>query len=333
MWFFCTFNTNNLDYTAGYYEPYIDSSLNYFEPGYRLLNILSYKIGISFFAFRMIMMTIVLLLLGNSILAYAKRPISVLLLYLCFPYLVECVQIRNAMSTALIIFALRYLAWNNLKGVLIYIMYVIFAMSFHKSSIAYILFIFSYRNSLKNVWKFSLIIFGVEYILILKLGDQIIQWMYNLTGEGRLLYYMGLNEGRILGKGMLPFLSVGVVLLYLYRKNKLYNPRSIALTLSNMDIILFKTSIITLVFIPLYLIDGNYIRLCTFMLPTIYITIINFSVNCTTSRFRKLALNGYCGFLAIVLFVFYIGPLNQAMFEGVTKAIFYNNAIWEWLGR
>lgn len=331
MWFFCSFNTDNADYINGYYKPYMDSSYNFFEIGYRVLSILSYKVGINFFVFRMVLMTVFLLLIANSILAYSEKPLFIAMLFFCFPFLVECVQIRNAISMALIIYALRYLAWNNLKGLIIYIIFVITATLFHKSAVVYLLFILAYKNSIKTVWKFTFVIFTGSYLMILFFGDQVLHWLYELTGEYRLLYYMGLNEGRIFGKGMLPFLLVGLILFYLCSKSKVLFQTFKNVKMNKMDMLLLNVSVITLSFIPLYLIDGNYIRLCSFMLPVTYSTLINMAEYCNMSKFRKFAIYIFCICLSGILFVFYIGPLNYSMFEGVTKAVFYNNALWEWL--
>lgn len=325
LWFICCFNIDNADYVNGYYIPYIDIKKNHFELGYKLLNIFFNNLGISFFLFRMILMTVVLLLIGSSIKKYCKSPLMAMALYSIYPFLIQCVQIRNALSVSLVIFAIRFLATDTKKGMITFSFFVVLAMMVHKSAIVYLIFIFVCKKSVNKVIRITICIFTLEYIVLVKAGSVLLQWIYRITLDSRILFYMSLNEDRIWGKGMIPFFIIFFLLLIVYKcRQKSYDKK-----VDRFDDCLIKVSFLSMIFLPLYLLDGNYIRLCIYLLPLYYIVILNFSAHFTVVN--RIFLRGFLVLLTTVFFVFYIGPLNYKSFNEVTKAVISNNLVWEWL--
>lgn len=325
LWYICSFNTGNADYAGGYFIPYMDVNKNHFEIGYKITNIIFHSLGVNFFVFRMLLMTIVLLLVGHTILRYCKFPLAALSLFLIYPFFIQCVQIRNAISVALVLYAIRFLEQDTKKGLVYYAFFVAIAASFHKSAIFYLIFILVHKQSVSKIIKLSAGLFILEYIVLFKSGEIILQALYRLTGDGRILFYMELNNGRLWGRGMIPFmvLYLMMVLLYRYKKNYFRNERG------GHEDILLKVSVLSAVFIPLYLLDGNYIRLCIYMLPAYYIVLLNFSAS--MKLVNRTCLKGVYVLIAVVLFVSYIGPLNKKSFDEVTKAVLTNNLVLEWL--
>lgn len=327
MWFIIGFNTDNADYTLGYCVPYYDLSQNYFETGYRYLNILGRTCGLTFFQFRLILMTVMLLLLCNSIKKYARFPVFVTILYMIYPLLLQSVQIRNALAAAIVIYALRYLDEN--ERCYKYLFFVFLAGSIHNISLIYFLLVFTRKKTVSFVFKISGCIFIFLYIIIIFFQNKILSLLYFLLKDERVYLYANLNEQHLFIKSMLPYIIVGGLLLYIFIVKK---KRYIRLkNISSQDKTLLKASTLLLGFLPLFLIDGNYYRIWAFFLPVIYIAILNMNQYSGKLKNDKWIMRACCMTLAAGLFILDLSPYDPNGYEQVTKAVIQNNAILEWL--
>ena len=287
MWFIIGFNTDNADYTLGYCVPYYDLSQNYFEIGYRYLNILGRACGLTFFQFRLILMTVMLFLLCDSIKKYAHFPVFITILYMVYPFLLQSVQIRNALSASIVIYALRYL--DEGKPSYKYVILVFLAASIHKISLIYLFLVLVRRKDLSSIFKISGLLFTLLYIVIVFFKDKILSFLYLLLEDERIYFYANLNEQHILVKSMLPYMIVGILFFYLFIIKKQKNDKLKNIT--PLDKTLLKVSVALLGFLPLFLIDGNYYRIWAFFLPVIYMAILN--INNYTGKLK----NGLCAFV------------------------------------
>lgn len=327
MWFIIGFNTDNADYTLGYCVPYYDLSQNYFEIGYRYLNILGRVCGLTFFQFRLILMTVMLFLLCDSIKKYARFPVFITILYMVYPFLLQSVQIRNALSASIVIYALRYLdeSKKNYK----YIILVFLAASIHKISLIYLFLVLVRKKDLSSIFKISGLLFVLLYLAIVFFKNKILSFLYLFLKDERIYFYANLNEQHILVKSMLPYMIVGILFFYLFciKKQKHIKLKNI----TSFDKTLLKVSVALLGFLPLFLIDGNYYRIWAFFLPVIYTAILNINQYSGKLKNDKWIMRFCCIFLAIGLFILDLSPYDLNSYEQVTKAVTQNNAILEWL--
>lgn len=329
IWLIIGFNTDNVDYSTGYSEKYYDLSQNYFEIGFRSLNILGRALGMSFFQFRLVIMTIMLLLLRNSIKSYSESPVYVAFLYMIYPCLLQSVQIRNALASAIILYALRFLDEEKEHGCFKYVLLVLLGASIHKIVLIYLVLVFTKQIKIPNILKLSITIFTSLYLIIVFFQEKILHLLYILLKDDRLYIYAHLSEKHLFIKSMLPYIIVGILFCYLYnikhgKKQKLEN-------ITSLDKMLLKTSILTLSFLPLFLIDGNYFRIWAFFLPVIYTSLLNLNKYRGMFKNDKWIIQSCCLMLAMGLFFIDLSPYDPSGYINVTKAVMQNNALREWL--
>ena len=329
MWFIIGFNTDNADYTLGYCVPYYDLSQNYFETGYRYLNIPRKNLRVNIFSISFdfndsnVVFYYVIL-----IKKYARFPVFVTILYMIYPLLLQSVQIRNALAAAIVIYALRYLDQN--ERCYKYLFFVFLAGSIHNISLIYFLLVFTRKKTVSFVFKISGCIFIFLYIIIIFFQNKILSLLYFLLKDERVYLYANLNEQHLFIKSMLPYIIVGGLLLYIFIVKK---KRYIRLkNISSQDKTLFKSGLTLLLgFLPLFLIDGNYYRIWAFFLPVIYIAILNMNQYSGKLKNDKWIMRACCMTLAAGLFILDLSPYDPNGYEQVTKAVIQNNAILEWL--
>lgn len=125
--------------------------LDAFEPGYRFSNYLFSNMGFDFDQFRMIIFLICYLLIMSTIKRYTSKPNIVFSLYMIFPFCMDCIQIRNFIGSAIIIFALRYILDRD-QQLIKYIIGCCIASMFHSTMIIYLLYTIIYFDN-KNFSK------------------------------------------------------------------------------------------------------------------------------------------------------------------------------------
>lgn len=333
LWIICCFNTDNADY-GNYVMNYVaygtgDKSPLIFdlEPGFRTLCALFYRTGMSFFLFRLLYMTVFLCLMRNSILTYAKKPVIVLASFFVYPFLLQCVQMRNAMATAIVIFAIRFLFENTLKGKIRFLVFVLIGSLFHTSVLAYALLVLAAN---KNIFRTVAALIVIEIFSIILVIPGAMRILAVVLENRRFIKYDSGVPLLIVLKHMLPMLGLAVVLWYCYKSRK-----SIKLchTENRPDgKIIFNVAVLTLIYLPLISININFSRLYIFMLPVVYMAVTNISVE-KGSLIREdfVLLKLFCLVLACFYFVMLIGPGRGQEYENVTRAIFNNNFLLELL--
>lgn len=328
MWVINALNIFNVDYIDGYATPYYDVSKNYFEVGFKYLNILGAKFGLSFFQFRLIIVSLTLILLKKSIEYYTKKPALIVGFYFLYPFLLQCVQIRNAFSASIVLFAFRYLDGKHHKGVIKFVLFVLLASTIHKLSLIYIVFALTYKVSLKKITHIAIGYLILLWLLIYFFKSKIVFLLYKIISDERLLFYFDINNKRFLVKSMLPYLLIFIFLIWIslsIRKNKKNFHEK------EKNIILIKGCIAILSFLPLFLIDGNYFRIWAFLLPIIYCIIINSADYSREKLCNKKWRLLFCCVMAIGMFFIELGPYDPVSFENVTIGVLKNNLILEWL--
>ncbi len=121
----------------------------------------------SFYQFKGAITLIQLLLVSSTIKRYAKYPVFVLLLYMIYPFALNVCQMRNALATAIIIFALRFILSEDVKATrkigpftindLLYVLFVIIATGIHTVSLFWGVLLIAKKLSLKSTIIFTFV--------------------------------------------------------------------------------------------------------------------------------------------------------------------------------
>lgn len=143
-----SYEHNYLEIQSGYYD------IN-FEPGYQALAFLFSKIGFSFELFNFIIFTFGFSLIYITILQYSKRPNIILIMYASYPLFWDYIQVRNFLSSAILIYGIRFIIDINKENKKNFIISIIVASLFHVSAIIYLSFLITWQ---KNKLSFFLLL-------------------------------------------------------------------------------------------------------------------------------------------------------------------------------
>lgn len=322
-------NTGNPDYTEGYYLKYMDLSKNYYEPGFRLLNIIGRTAGMNFFWFRFLLVTATLLLLRNSVRKYSRTPLIVTTLYMIYPFFIECIQIRNALAVSIVIFGIRYLNEKNRKGAFKFLLTVLIATTIHKTSAIYLFLIFAYCKGMRKMFIISISCFMVIYTILTRHFLGFVAFMYRIFNDNRLYIYADFEENYMFVKGMIPYLGLFFVTGYLCccKIIKVKNNR-----VSDMDSVLTKISILLMGLLPLFLFNGNFFRIWAFMLPVLFSAVFNLSGYKGIIKGDRFLAICFCTVMTAILFFVYLWPNGRQWNGDIVRTILTQNALWEWAG-
>lgn len=142
LWIMFGWSHGNADYLA-YASSY--DNLSYFDNfsegtiGLKIIFSFFSSIGISYQWFLIIISFFGLALIAYTIRKYSQYGCFVFLLYFIFPYLLDIVQIKNFLVTALIVYAVRYLVSEEKGSVIKYIVIVCMATLIHYSAVFFLL--------------------------------------------------------------------------------------------------------------------------------------------------------------------------------------------------
>lgn len=291
-----------------YYDVYNGLKENYFEFGYYYLGLMAKSLGCDFFLFRMIIVTLTLLLLHNSILKYSKEPGWVTLIYMIHPFLLQCIQIRNAFAVAIIIFSLRFLDREN-KNILKFIVLMVCAVSIHISSLLYLIILCCVFFEYKFIVKISISILLTLEIILYFLKNQIVYFMASLLKTQKITYYLSSGDNRFLSTSMLVYLVIYVVCYLVY--NQIYKKKNS----NDFDGVLLMSSLLIMAYIPLMLVNFDYFRIFEYFFPVVTMALFNVLHKINFSNFIfKCAIR--IGFLSISLyqcFVWIIDNNNEVL--------------------
>ena len=128
LWILIGFNFKNPDYE--YYENLFSRatqgvSYHAVETGFWYIVKFAAKIGVSYSLFLKIYTLIALLLISSSIIKYTEKPSLVLVLYMCYPFLLDVAQIRHFMAISIFTFSVRYLESYSKKNLIKYIFLIV----------------------------------------------------------------------------------------------------------------------------------------------------------------------------------------------------------------
>lgn len=290
------------------------------ETGYWLLCKAAYAIGLDINGFRKIYGLVGLSLMASTAVRYTKKPYYVLSLYLLYPFLLDVVQIRHFMACSIIVFGIRYLEYFETKNFAKYCLCVCLAMSQHTIALAYSAFLFVYLKNLKTIMKI-VIPTAAGFLFLGKM-------LMRSTLYRSLLDYRGIEDAYMDGIAIRQFLLYMVffallsfLCYYLWKIGKTKSFWTDALAEERTNAI-FKICMISIVYIPLVLIDFQLTRLfrgCVFIMEVFIIRQLE-NIYALDRFLMKIIV------FAIFLFVFVklFGP-TSVHYESLTIPVFWGN--------
>lgn len=252
------------------------------EIGMQFIMFLMVKLHISFNLFFNIFCAVALALMVRFFYGWTKKPTMVLLLYIIYPFLLDMIQIRLFMATAIVLNAVCYLKYFSKKNFIKFCLMVLLAFSFHFSAVFYLFFLMAY---LPNRWIWRISFF--EFVLFLVLNTRFYNLLMNIAPfvAVKLRRYMsasGLNISQL----SLLFLVIMYILnnlicvsyiWYLKRRNQ-------DLTTGNL---IFKVNVLSIIFILFSTFSLEFMRLYRMVMLLNYTMAGNLMIrNVKTGKYR-----------------------------------------------
>ena len=336
-------NTNNADYYS--YEDLFNLQPNSVEAGFLLIIKLFNFVGLNYVAFRLILAIVGILLIHQTVKKITDNFSCFYMLYFIFPFFIDAVQIRNFLAMSIFIYAVPCLMDDNLKNRIKYILLIILASSIHISAITYLIFLLVNKVK-KNVLIKYLFILVIMSMVILSLNRSIfiiivgnllnyieslsdhIQYYGEVLTRWGYLFYWGVQLSftyitKILSKEKLNFskesMSVG--------KREMQTGESIKKEdiVNNFCEFIFWVNVISLIFMPTYVIQIIYFRFYRNIIPLNYIAIISKLKYLPQKSLKKRIIT--IALIGLSIALFFIDIYNPFRI-GVVDAIFKNNWIF-----
>ncbi len=263
MWILMSFceNIYRFDY-QNYLMKFYNSGINQItiinsEFGYTLLNKFFYMIGMNFEQTNMIFNLFILSLIAYSIPKYTTYITVPSSLYLIYPLFINGVQIRNSLSSAIIIFSIQFLLESDLKSTIKFIVCVLLATTLHTTSIVYVLLVVAKYFNISKIRKITAVLMFSIYII-----QQVFSfWLQILFGEQRYIEKFAIKNTISETLFMIVWqLSLLISIILIKRKkNKsfLYNSNAN----NRYDELVIKVNVLMLIIMPLYYLDFSVERL------------------------------------------------------------------------
>ena len=331
MWLIFAFNTNNADYYnyMGIYSR-IGSGTSYtianYEKGFVFLCSLCNRLGLSYAQFIVLVATGTTILFAIILQLYMhgrKQNIAVSIFIITMYWVMIC-QYRNYIAILIVMTGLYYYLNNQSKaGVFVFIISVLIAFSFHRSSILFLIFLLiKPLNIRKCFW--SIPVAMVPFILLRNgwLNKLVVRYVtsYKITN----FLYNGTH--RTLA-GVTALILLRIILLGI----ELWVLRNIAKYEADKKKLDFVTSVIKITllsfaYMSLEAFDPNYERL--FRIPLL-LSIFAFAEYGGKRSFniRRVPLQymSFIGFYGLYMAAFYVS--NKSWFYSVLLPVLSNNSL------
>lgn len=278
--------------------------------GYDLLSRLGSALGLSFEVFRGLYILAALFLFYKAVRYFCDRPAYVFFLYFLFPFFLDAAQFRFFMAYAIAFFALRYMAERKYWA---YILLVILAASQHLSVLVFLLFLLVNMDR-RKLSILVLIAVAAECIVFFFAPDLLSLLLGNVVG--RAAYYVQSDTYSL----YLCAAHMGLAMLSAFLANFLAKRYP-----SQKKDFLSNVLLIAIAFVPLIIIDPNYMRLYRTVTPLIYIAMDIPGEKKGLEQVTNLYAAVYC----LSMFFIFISPHNTTHWNGVVKALLTNNYLFD----
>ena len=189
-------NTDNSDYrmfSTQYDNPQIWKIYGASEPGYQFLMKVFRSFSLSFMTFRNFLLLVAIILVIATILDFSESISAVLALFFFVPFIINITQYRFFFASSICLFALRFLLRDRKQGLWIYIALVIFAGTFHYSTMFYLLFVAIRVLDQKNI-KYCSVVATIISLVLIPTGVMR-KLLQSLTTEDKATAYFGKTQG------------------------------------------------------------------------------------------------------------------------------------------
>ena len=293
------------------YEEYEKMYYNIFlfpdaEIGFQGLCLLGNFMGLSYQEFRILYAIVYSIIIYFAIIRMTPYPNFVLSIFLFWPFIGGVSGIRQAMANSIMLFAIPFLYKSNKINILKYVLLIIIASTIHRSSLFYLLFIFSRMTIGTKEIKYVYIVVIMGYLVIS--GSQLMNDLLSLTDNHKYDKWLNVNGDQVARLSFLDFI-VRSLLVFLYFKLMFYIKKfivkSYVLNMSDNERIKVCTNIsaMLLLSLPGYMVSGEFQRVLYAVLPIFYVVIADLKYLCRgkKSLFRLQYL--YVSYVLIVVTV------------------------------
>ncbi|MBD5068716.1 MAG: hypothetical protein HDT50_00730 [Lactobacillus sp.] len=256
-------STNVADFSSYENIYYNIAPGKYYETGYGwyVINDLGRNLGLDYAGLKASLVVIGTLLIMSTVRYFLRcDPNMFWGLYLLYPALIDLIQIRFFIALCIVVFALRFLAHDNLRDIVIYVLLVIVAISIHTSTSFFLLFALA-----KYFEKYRKYVYGIIVIFLITstlFKNAIIQIIGIFANTRQMSYVYASNntasyQDFIFYVLMLvAFMAISQQIYKIVKNNKsLYDQREIMLAKLVSEI-----NLCMLVLIPLLTFSSDFIR-------------------------------------------------------------------------
>lgn len=256
--------TNNNNGENGDYRAYLEL-YNHFRFGGNISNIKGYqtdyiymilmfllaKLNLSYNLFLGVFTLVAILLIYSTLSKITKNHNLVLLLYMIFPFFYDVIQFRFFFAYSIVIFALKYIIFEEQKSYIKYILLIILASLIHNTVLFFLLYVIL-KSKLKIFIRLLLVIMTAITILAFTIKINIVDILNPILAIDKIDSY----TSGTLSYELNPIVSIIIMLIILYfilvikklhMKHQTYTSKQI-LWLNNLNIVLFPFLVISLDF-------------------------------------------------------------------------------------
>lgn len=230
-------------------------SATYMENGYAFLMFCANRIGLDFYAFRIILTIVCLTLFVSIIKFYKVNPNFIIGLYMAYVFFFDTIQLRNFIIQFIILFATRYLFDKSAKSMLKYLICIVVAASIHTLSWLFLSLLLirfvKTKVGYQRIFAMAASLF-VLCMIMRPVLPQVVDILAKILKRGSG-YFSGTLRFNYLVVMVLHMF--GIIPLYLYRKN-ITNKES-----KQKVTAILRIQIIMGLFLPLCFINSNFNRI------------------------------------------------------------------------
>lgn len=281
------------------YKNRFDNNISGLSPGYDYISKVGKYVFHDFELFRIIFCLIWILIIFKTIQKYTEYSNFAIALFILFPFLSNISQMRNALASAIVLYAMFYLLDDKKLSLLKYVLLICIAIIFHYASAFYLLFIFSRIKLRKIDFKFITAIVFIVLLFLLLVGNSPLLLIGDVIKIGRISQWLtaniNINVNSLRGCGILfIFQVISYILFKLAYHNLVEYCKYSADTKSKISLpiffdkqkldIAYKINILMFLFAPFYLLSPTYFRLFQNVLMfdyCIYASSIFYSYKCS----------------------------------------------------
>lgn len=323
LWITFGFNTDNPDYN-NYVTLYGGGYRKGTEKGFALLADFIKMLGFNYQGFLIIISFIILLIITVVVLKNSKKPIYVLITFAFYPFLINCIQMRQFLSFVIVLTGIVALVKNEKGGVIKFIVAVVIASLIHYQSIFYLALLF-YKIPIRKYTKIVMMFLLCMFVAILTYSPMFYNLAVLITGGWTHITAWFMNHARFgmvipIGFQLMSF----CIFIYAYNRTK----RSNYETIFDSDI-LFGLNVSLLFVLPLYFINGEFMRIYrNFMIiNTIYYSNIFFEGEQIGEKYKLLKISNWIQIL--IGFGYQVLGAKDMWISFFKDNIVFNMLIWE----